>query len=156
MDDSKRLQVIEAHARRFRAAIESCEPKQLPITLRDFPKGSCGDASLLLAEYLKSKGIGPLTYVCGQIVTDHQRGDIQTHAWLEMDDIIIDITPDQFDGVTQQIMVTKDHSWHEQFEITRREGADLNRWIGPAIGPLRRMLGNRDDRARCHCSQTPH
>ncbi|MBC2932935.1 hypothetical protein [Nocardioides sp. zg-1228] len=38
----------------------------------------------------------------------------RTHAWLEQDDVIIDITAYQFDDIDEPIIVTTDRTWHEQ------------------------------------------
>ena len=52
---------IKELAIRFRKAIESAHQKGLfshDIALDDFPTGTCGDVSYLLAEYLKTcKGV---------------------------------------------------------------------------------------------------
>ena len=39
-----------------------------------------------------------------------------THAWLECANLIIDITADQFPGIKEKILVTRENSWYEQFE----------------------------------------
>jgi hypothetical protein len=77
------------------------------ISLCDFPMGSCGDASDLLGEYLREHDYGDWIYMHGQ------KGD-QTHAWIEQDDVIIDITVRQFG--TDMPMVTNNHEWYQQFE----------------------------------------
>ena len=51
---------IKQLAIKFRKAIEIAHQKGLfsyDIALDDFPTGSCGDVSYLLAEYLKRNGI---------------------------------------------------------------------------------------------------
>jgi hypothetical protein len=100
----------------FRAAIMQSEPESLIITLHRFPKGSCGDASLLLAKYLEENNCGQFEYICGDR-KDH------SHAWLEKNGLIIDITADQFQDQDCPIFVSEDHSWHSQFEVdSRRPG----------------------------------
>jgi len=39
-----------------------------------------------------------------------------THAWIERDGVIVDITADQFDDVEQAVIVTADRTWHDQFK----------------------------------------
>jgi hypothetical protein len=51
-DDSDTLRIRDL-AKRLRAAIEACDLTTLPITFHEFPRGSCGDASLILAKHLK-------------------------------------------------------------------------------------------------------
>ena len=77
------IRKIELQAKRFRDALESCESSQLPVGLQDFPRGSCGDASLLLAKHLQSQRLWPLTYVCGELAAGEKQ-QFQTHAWLEV------------------------------------------------------------------------
>ena len=95
-------------AKRFRSALETSDRTKLPIGLQEFPRGACGDASLLLAKYLQDNGEIGITYVTGT-------NGRQTHGWLESDGIIIDITADQFDGF-DDLVVTIDSTWHSQFE----------------------------------------
>lgn len=115
----------------FRAAIVRCEPRKLPFGLREFPAGACGDASLLLAQFLEDLGFRGATYVAGL-------RDRYTHAWLELEDLIVDITVDQFaadpeallmlDGIPKTadgIVVTRNRNWHSMFEETRRSAARI-------------------------------
>lgn len=87
---------IEGHANRFRRAIElvlSSSANQLPVGFHAFPFGSCGDASLQLAAYLAAVGASKVTYVSGR----RTYGEFQSHAWLVVDGLNVDITGDQFD-----------------------------------------------------------
>jgi len=97
----------------FRNAIISYGIKNLPITFHEFPMGSCGDASLLVGKYLDEMGLGKFDYVSGQLGR-------QSHAWLEKDGIIVDITADQFDGAAEEIIVTDNNDFHKQFEEKSR------------------------------------
>lgn len=83
--------------------------ENLPISFHKFPMGSCGDASLLLGKYLDEMGLGKFDYVCGE-------PGRQSHAWLEKDGIIVDITADQFDGVTEEVIVADNSDFHKRFE----------------------------------------
>ncbi len=60
-----KTELIELHARQFRSALEKCPKNILPIQFKKFPRGSCGDAGLLLAKYLNSVGLGQFDYVHG-------------------------------------------------------------------------------------------
>ncbi len=86
-----------------------CDRQDLP-TFRDFPRGSCGDASILLGEYLHQNDGGIWDYVGGE-----RDSDLHSHAWLEKDGLILDITADQFDGMDEDCIVSRDSSWHLQF-----------------------------------------
>ena len=60
----------------------------------NFPKGSCGITCDLLGEYLLRNGYAT-KYVCGTKY-GNTPFDSQSHAWLLYNNIIIDITGDQF------------------------------------------------------------
>lgn len=90
-------QQIVKLATQFRNAIEKA--KDLNViscqSLRNFPVGSCGIASELLAQFLFENNV-QTQYVWG---THYPIGDEapQSHAWLEsLNGITIDITRDQF------------------------------------------------------------
>ena len=70
----------------------------------NFPSGCCGDASDLLSIYFYHNGID-VDNVSG-------RDKEMTHSWLEHDDIIIDITADQFDEIHEEVIVSNLHSRH--------------------------------------------
>ena len=92
---------------KFKAAILACDLDGLGIGFRAFPMGACGDTCLLLGTYLHELGYGRVDYVFGQ------KGR-QSHAWLEMGDIIIDITADQFEKDIDPVLITRDKRWHKE------------------------------------------
>jgi hypothetical protein len=106
--------ILEA-ATRFRLAIETTEKSRLSAGFRRFPWGSCGDASVLLGKFLKDQGFGDFTLVVG-------RSEGSQHAWLEQNDIVVDITADQFDGFGGVIHVGDD-IWRRAFIERTRCGA---------------------------------
>jgi hypothetical protein len=113
-----RLDTLRELAKRFRAALETCDRTKLPVGLQAFPSGACGDASLLLAKYFEENEEGKPQYVSG-------KDGIQTHTWLELDGIIIDITADQFHGVNEPVVVTTDSTWHHRFEEQSRRSVSI-------------------------------
>lgn len=77
-----------------------------------FPKGWCQDCSRVLGHLFIEHGIDGFTLVFGQ------RGEHlgKTHVWLQKDDLIVDITADQFvDEVREPVLITTDHVWHERW-----------------------------------------
>ena len=77
MTDNQIKRLVE----RYRKAIETAHRKGLfihDIALDNFPRGSCGDVSYLLAEYLYRNGIETIWYSA-------QRAD-WSHAWLVVKD----------------------------------------------------------------------
>lgn len=131
MDPSQLLRVTTL-AVAFRAAILGANRNKLLPSLRDFPSGACGDASLLLARFLEESGLGTALYVWG-----HR--EKYSHGWLESGNLIVDITSDQFladpeailvldepPQTTGGVLVTTDRSWHSQFEDMQRHAARID------------------------------
>ena len=89
---------IEKLANEFRKAIDLASDEgefNDDFPFDRFPCGCCGDASYLLAQYLLNHRVRTY-YVCGTYCNRRFEG-IQSHAWLLVDNqIIIDITGDQF------------------------------------------------------------
>lgn len=80
--------------------------------LKHFPFGCCGITTLMHGAYLHAFGFDQQEYVCGM------RFDF-SHAWLELDEHIIDITSDQFsDG--EAIYVGELNNFYQSFEIRNR------------------------------------
>lgn len=73
-----------------------------------FPKGACGSASGILSLWLESKGYKNIEYVCGS------RSE-QSHGWLEIPPLIIDITSDQFPDGLGPVFVGEDRTFHDTF-----------------------------------------
>lgn len=113
-----RLDNLGELARRFRSALETCDRTRLPVGLQGFPSGACGDASLLLAKYLQENGQGKSEYVSG-----NDGG--QTHAWLELDGVIIDITADQFNRSNDPVIVTTNSTCHQRFKDQSRRAVSI-------------------------------
>lgn len=108
---------IYCHAVEFRAAILACMGRLEAISLRQFPFASCGDASDLLGVYLSSLGL-----LC--VYTSGSDDDQQTHAWLDFEETIIDITADQFCG-NETVIVTRDSDFHAGFDVDIRRQPSL-------------------------------
>ena len=85
--------------------------------LLEYPRGCCGDASNLLAKFLRDNDI-ECEYVWGMMGQ-------QSHAWLECDDLIVDITADQFPEIKEKILVTTDRFWHKKFKGQIRSDGDF-------------------------------
>lgn len=110
---------IRKLAKEFRAAFAELKAEDVPLSehLLNFPRGCCGDASDLLVEYFRQKGIEV------ESVSGVRRSG--THAWLEVDGLIVDITADQFPGVQEEVLVTHDKSWHNQFKNQKRSDSNF-------------------------------
>jgi hypothetical protein len=104
----------------FRNALEKLPIEKFPESsfFNCFPRGCCGDSSHLLAKYFKDANLKPY-YVCGWMGR-------QSHAWIELDGLIIDITADQFDEITEGVIVTNDSEFHKKFDIHDRYLSDFD------------------------------
>ena len=116
---------------RFRRALEEVGPSSTAPALRRFPHRSCADAVLLLGAYLHDQGFGPFDAVGGAFESEAS-ADMESHAWLERDGVIVDITADQFPDVTARVIVTRDPRWHQRFHTNNRGVADF-RSYGPDV-----------------------
>lgn len=104
MTDEDRIREL---AERFREAILKCDRTELPLSLAGFPADSCADASILLGTYFKDNGID------GFILIKGKRGEgnsLESHYWLERGDMLVDITSDQFEEVSEPVVVTETDS----------------------------------------------
>ena len=104
---------IRRQARKFREFVERCDKSELELKIQDFPRGSCGDVACLLARYLSEGGAPGFRYFLGQRRKPEQKEPtFASHAWLQLDDLIVDITADQFSEVREPVIVTRMSAWH--------------------------------------------
>lgn len=93
----------------FRSAVEiATQTGNVPMHIQGFPRGCCGIISELMGDYLNTVGIGEFFYVCGM-------KDGASHAWLEVDGLIVDITGDQF-ADRPAIYVDQPDAWYGEWE----------------------------------------
>lgn len=118
-----------SHAIKFRDAIESIPLAERTDSFKNFPRGSCGDASILMATYLASHGILGFEYICGERGQQELK-NWTTHAWLRSADVIIDITADQFPDAPNCLVFHADSTWHRTFEAGVPQPALLNEYTG--------------------------
>ncbi len=118
------VQEIYKIALRVRIAIEKLNKESLPESFKDFPKGSCGDTSLILATYLEENGYGKFDYISGERWVEETKQS-QSHAWIERNKLIIDITADQFGDFYDKVFVGMKSGFHETFKDLTSNQADL-------------------------------
>ncbi|WP_258023164.1 hypothetical protein [Salmonella enterica] len=101
---------IKEEAVKFRRLIESCDKKNTSLVIDCFPVMSCKLTSMLLSYHfltlwpeLELKGVSAATGKNSQI----------THYWLEIDNIVVDITGDQYNIIDDKELnnkiIKKDH-----------------------------------------------
>lgn len=115
---SSSLQEIEFNAQQFRKAMDMAHKAgKLPESMKDFPRGCCGDTAHLLGTYLEEKGFGEYIYVCGE--KGSKEDDTWTsHAWIMQEELIIDITKSQFTDAPEGITVSSNSEWHNTFKVS--------------------------------------
>ena len=81
----------------FRERIEKCDKNQTPLVIDCFPIMSCKLSSMLLAYHFLT--LWPESEITGISAATGRRQQI-THYWLEINDIVIDITGDQYNLIS--------------------------------------------------------
>jgi hypothetical protein len=97
----------------------------LPEQLPEFPRGCCGPVSWVLGAVLGNKYGHNVVYVLGKrdnVSYGHHQKEPQSHAWVEINDIIVDITSDQFPD-RPSVYVNKDRIWYDKWVISEKEWA---------------------------------
>lgn len=96
-----------------RAGLEDIPTNKRGIGLASFPLGTCGPVSELMGRIvLERLGVEGI-YVCGECHPDLKSQT--SHAWLEVDGLIVDLTHDQFEGTGLTGWVHESSEWHAKF-----------------------------------------
>jgi hypothetical protein len=101
---------ILAAASEFRSALDAIDRLHWNrIYIDRFPHGACGHCAELLAFYLQRRFGLTADYVCKEFY-DSEGARATSHAWLEWNGLIIDISGDQFGWPA--VIVTRQSSLH--------------------------------------------
>jgi hypothetical protein len=134
------IDIVRSAAEDIRRAFEnllaSSLPGKFPIMFAKFPRGACGDASLILAMYLdKEFELGEFEYVSvGRLSKSDNKKSY--HSWLQSGNLFVDITADQFDDAPSAVIVEFDSKWHQTFDIEPQRSSSevIKRWTNPDTG----------------------
>ena len=148
MDDnsSNKIREISRLATQFRNAIEHAYALgefKYELCFKSFPRGCCGDATDLLGQFLLEHG-WESDYVCGSYYYDNPELNSQSHAWLRVEGLVVDITGDQFKNREEflyfglPVYVGKPGKFHKLFRV---EARDVHRF--PGIEGYNDMTSNR-------------
>jgi len=88
---------LSSLADKFRAALLLTEPTDFvgtSLSASKFPDACCDDASMLLAAYLVDNGFAEVDIIRGD--NGGNEKELPSHVWLQVGDIQVDITADQF------------------------------------------------------------
>jgi hypothetical protein len=95
----------------------------LGIQFEAFPRGACGDTCILLGAYLDEQGLGQFNHMVGVA----PKYEFYSHAWLEKDGLLVDITADQFSGINEEVIVSFKHSFYDRFYESQENEPTIQR-----------------------------
>lgn len=104
-----------------------------------FPEGACGDMSEILMEWLRSKGCKGIKYVHGE------RDGSRPHAWLEVNDIIIDITSDQFEDGLEPVYIGPYTNFHNSFSAKKQIDPEFMDELNDAFQRFDKLMENEPE-----------
>jgi len=111
---------LKLHAVRFRELLDRSRGFAKSMVclsvMERFPHGCCKPASMLLARYLSST-LG-VPHAAIELCANGERLG-QSHAWLEVNQIGVDITCDQFADSPDRVIVAEQSPWHSLFHGRR-------------------------------------
>lgn len=108
------LHRLAALATAARAGLEAMTAQQRGLGFASFPHGTCGPVSELMGRIILELTCREAVYVCGDGHPD--LGAPQSHAWLEVEGVIVDLTHDQFEGTGLTGWVHEASAWHAKFD----------------------------------------
>lgn len=104
---------LEDTAATFRRGIERYVQSGPHDALKTFPAACCKTSALLLARYLAERGFGRADLIANG--TREREGATETHAWLRLNGVTIDITADQFGAEHPAVIVGAPAPLHATF-----------------------------------------
>lgn len=125
-----------------RKAIENYPKAKRDTGLQSFPNGACGHASAILGQCLKDFLDIEFDYVAGKF---KEKENFPSHAWLQNEDFIVDITADQFEDIDIKVWVTSKSKWHQDLEGKRLHAATFEDYDKGAMVPIAPFYGQLKD-----------
>jgi hypothetical protein len=105
---------LELLAAAARAGLEAMTPQERGLEFGSFPHGTCGPVSELMGRIVFERTSREGIYICGD---GHPAlRPQQSHAWLEVEGVIVDLTHDQFEGTGLAGWVHETSPWHAKFD----------------------------------------
>ncbi|WP_289328862.1 hypothetical protein [Pseudomonas sp. 'CRE Jenny 4'] len=116
MDRNELLKEVKTFRSALHELVKSGFFFQISISKR-FPAGCCDDSSALLAAYLTDKGFPGALRISG--TGGGHRGELGSHVWLKLGQLLIDITGSQFEEYSQpEILISEQDAFLSTFEMT--------------------------------------
>lgn len=106
----------------FRQELEiASKEEKVAVQLKHFPNGSCEISSVLLGNYLLRKGFNvQIVRAYKTILDDMYNYEVHKkigHAWLIVNQEIVDITGDQFKDFDDSTFIGKSSKFHAGFTV---------------------------------------
>jgi hypothetical protein len=114
------LAELAAIAARVRQALECVPTDMLPDYWSAFPRGTCGDTSLVLCAFLTDAGFAGFELIFGERGSQED-GTYSSHVWLQWEQLVIDITADQFVDGPGPVVVAERSEWHRGFHVSSKD-----------------------------------
>ena len=127
-NSSNKIRELSQLATQFRNAIDrahALEEFKDELFFKSFPRGCCGDATDLIGQFLLEHG-WESNYVYGSYYYDNPEMNSQSHAWLRVEGLVVDITGDQFKNheeflnFNHPVYVGKPGKFHKLFRVEER------------------------------------
>jgi hypothetical protein len=120
---------------RFRDALDAIDPQLWSrIYIDHFPRGACGHCAELLGRFLTQEFAIAPEYVCAVFYNEDGSRDT-SHAWLEWNGLVIDISGDQFGW--DRVIVSRSSALHNTGEIEIRNPLTSDaRWWAEQCGSV--------------------
>lgn len=131
------LATITVVATRLRQALVVLSRKETPDHWTDFPGGTCGDTSLVLGAFLADAGFDGFELVNAERGSQGN-GTYSSHAWLQLGQIVVDITADQFSDGPGPVVVG-DSDWHGGFRVSSKDASDFREYRPKEVTKLRAL-----------------
>ncbi|RWM29790.1 hypothetical protein [Mesorhizobium sp.] len=100
----------------FRGRLDRANKALLPVQFRYFPVGACEPTSILLARFLADHGHPGFRVISAPYITNDQPELWYSHVWVGRDDLLVDITADQFNMGFPPVIVERHSDWHAKHE----------------------------------------
>lgn len=108
-----RLDWLTTVATAARSVMEDCSSSPGELMFRDFPRGTCGPTCEIVGRYFVEILGSPAVYVSAE--KDRGFASWTTHAWLLVDNAVVDVTADQFGCAP--VIVCPASEWHAQWKV---------------------------------------
>jgi hypothetical protein len=103
-----------ALANAARTGLQTMTTQQRGLGFEAFPSGTCGPVSELMGRIVLERTGQQGIYVCGDGHPDLKAQ--QSHAWLEVEGFIVDLTYDQLEGTGLVGWVHQVSPWYAKFD----------------------------------------